>query len=151
MVTSKICVALVRNQRLKVRPLELLLATRIVFSFKFFTRVMKTPWGESRSFFHALYLFIPACFPIGEYSKREILSSHSPNVSTTPITAMECRQCLPLSDVQLKGKHCRKPHCRKPHCRNGVIDTFGHTAPELIKSRVRAAIKYQNDYDLFLS
>ena len=44
-----------------------------------------------------------------------------PNISTTPITAMGCRQCLPLSVVQLKGKHCRKPHCR-----NGVVDTFGH-------------------------
>ena len=43
------------------------------------------------------------------------------NVSTTSITAMGCRQCLPLSVVQLKGKHCRKPHCR-----NGVVDTFGH-------------------------
>jgi hypothetical protein len=28
-------------------------------------------------------------------------------------------QCLPLSVVQLKGKHCRKPHCY-----NGVVDTF---------------------------
>ena len=37
-----------------------------------------------------------------------------PNVSTTPITAMGCRQCLPLYVVQLKGKHCR----------NGVVDTF---------------------------
>ena len=45
----------------------------------------------------------------------------SPNVSTTPITSMGCQQCLPLSVVQLKGKHCRKPHCR-----NGVVDTFGH-------------------------
>ena len=26
---------------------------------------------------------------------------------------------LPLSVVQLKGKHCRKPHCR-----NGVVGTF---------------------------
>ena len=43
-----------------------------------------------------------------------------PNVSTTSITAMGCRQCLSLSIVQLKGKHCRKPHCR-----NGVVDTFG--------------------------
>ena len=43
------------------------------------------------------------------------------NVSTTPVTAMGCRQCLPLSVVQLKGKHCRKPQCR-----NGVVDTFGH-------------------------
>ena len=45
---------------------------------------------------------------------------HSPNVSTTPITAMGCRQCLPFSVVQLKGKHCRKPHCH-----NGVVDMFG--------------------------
>ena len=42
------------------------------------------------------------------------------NISTTPIMAMGCQQCLPLSVVQLKGKHCRKPHC----C-NGVVDTFG--------------------------
>ena len=42
----------------------------------------------------------------------------SPNVDTTPITEMRCRQCLPLSVVQLKGKHCGKPHC----C-NGVVDT----------------------------
>ena len=32
---------------------------------------------------------------------------HSLNVSTTPITAMGCRQCLPLCVVQLKGKHCQ--------------------------------------------
>ena len=48
---------------------------------------------------------------------------HCSNVSTTPITAMGYRQCLPLSVVQLKGKHCRKPHC----C-NGVVDTFGNGA-----------------------
>ena len=42
------------------------------------------------------------------------------NVSTTPITAMGCRQCLRLRVVQLKGKHCRKPHCP-----NGVVDTLG--------------------------
>ena len=40
-------------------------------------------------------------------------------MSTTPITAMGCWQGLPLSVVQLKGKHCRTPHCR-----NGVVDTF---------------------------
>ena len=45
--------------------------------------------------------------------------SEGPNVSTTPITAMGCRQCLSLSVLQLKGKHCRKPHCH-----NGVIDMF---------------------------
>ena len=42
--------------------------------------------------------------------------------------AMGCRQCLSLSDVQLKGKHCRKPHCR-----NGVVDTFGHY--QIIRTR----------------
>ena len=41
-----------------------------------------------------------------------------PNVSKTPITAMGCRQFLPRSVVQLKGKHCQKNHC----C-NGVVDT----------------------------
>ena len=41
-------------------------------------------------------------------------------VPTTPITAMGCRQCLPLSVVQLKDKHCRKPHCS-----NRVVDTLG--------------------------
>ena len=46
-------------------------------------------------------------------------NKHCPNVSITPITAMGCRQCLPL-----KGKHCRKPHCR-----NGVVDTFRPTLP----------------------
>ena len=38
-------------------------------------------------------------------------------ISTTPI--MGYWQCLPLSVVQLKGKHCRKPYCR-----NGVVNTF---------------------------
>ena len=33
------------------------------------------------------------------------------------ITAMGCRQCLPLSVVKLICKHCQKPHCR-----NGVVD-----------------------------
>ena len=49
-----------------------------------------------------------------------LVGSQSPNVSTTPITAMGCQQCLPLSIVQLKGKHCRKLHCR-----NRVVDMFG--------------------------
>ena len=53
---------------------------------------------------------------------RDFLKFKGPaqNVSTTPIKAMGCRQCLPLSVVQLKGKPCRKPRCR-----NGVVDTFG--------------------------
>ena len=54
-------------------------------------------------------------------------SSHCPNVSTTPITAMGGPQYLPLSVVQLKGKHYQKPHC----C-NGVVDTFGHWELELV-------------------
>ena len=63
---------------------------------------------------------------VGISSKRHIgtffrvLTQPCSNVSTTPIMAMGCRQCLPLSVVQLKGKHCRKPHCR-----NGVVDMFG--------------------------
>ena len=42
------------------------------------------------------------------------------NVSTTPIKAMECRQCLPLSVVQLRGKYCQKPNCH-----NVFVDMFG--------------------------
>ena len=42
-----------------------------------------------------------------------------PILSTTPITAMGCWQCLSLSVVQLKGKHYQKTHCR-----NVVVDTF---------------------------
>ena len=62
------------------------------------------------------------------------------NVSTTPIAAMGCWQCLPISVVQLKGKRCRKPHC----C-NGVVDTSGpillnpeteHWGPHLLQSKV---------------
>ena len=37
-------------------------------------------------------------------------------------------QCLPLSVVQLKGKHCRKPHCP-----NGVADTFGLWYPQFFQ------------------
>ena len=39
-----------------------------------------------------------------------------------PLRQWGAGQCLSLSGVQLKGKHCRKPHCR-----NGVVDTFGHS------------------------
>ena len=49
-----------------------------------------------------------------------LIWQYCPNVSTTPITAMWSRQCLPLSVVHLKGKHCQKAHCR-----SGVADTFG--------------------------
>ena len=62
---------------------------------------------------------------------------HSPNVSTTPITAMGCRQCLPLSVVRLKGKHCRNPHCR-----NGVVDTFGHYCLVHVVDRAKSVNNY---------
>ena len=61
--------------------------------------------------FHITYNFVPS------FKFQNYILQHCRNVTTTPITAMGCRQCLP----QLKGKHCRKPHCR-----NGVVDTFGH-------------------------
>ena len=54
---------------------------------------------------------------------RNAIKAQCRNLSTTPITAMGCRQYLPLSGVQLKGKHCQKTHCR-----NGVVDTFGQSA-----------------------
>ena len=53
------------------------------------------------------------------WDHKNNLFKQCPNVSTTSITAMGCRQCLPLKVVPLKGKHCRKPHC----C-IGVVDTF---------------------------
>ena len=54
-----------------------------------------------------------------------------PNVSTTPIMAMECRQCLSLSVFQLKGKHFRKLHCR-----NEVVDTLG-LGPFILRTQLR--------------
>ena len=42
---------------------------------------------------------------------------------------MGCWQCLPLSVVQLKGKHCR----------NGVVDTFGLRC-QLASSHVKCGI-----------
>ena len=72
-----------------------------------------------------------------DYRNRyNLINRPCPNVSTTPNTAMGCRQCLPLIVVQLKGKHCPKPHC----C-NGVVDTFepcdleNHDVRELCKRR----------------
>jgi hypothetical protein len=62
------------------------------------------------------------------------VESHGSKVSITPIMAMGCRQCLPLSNVQLKGKHCRKPHCH-----NGVVDTFGHDLSQADKSNIRVS------------
>ena len=61
-------------------------------------------------------------FATQSFSLSVISRKYCPNISTTPITAMGCRQCSPLIVVQLKGKHYRKPHC----C-NGVVDTFEPT------------------------
>jgi hypothetical protein len=60
---------------------------------------------------------------------------------------MGCRQCLPLSVVQLKGKHCRKPHCR-----NGVVDTFRHRqsikGPQTSVSSTYIPGKYERQFIL---
>ena len=61
-----------------------------------------------------------ACLLLLHCMEGTQVDSFSPNIYTTPITAMGCRQCLPPSVVHLKGKHCRKPHCH-----NRVVDTFG--------------------------
>ena len=61
----------------------------------------------------AFFYFIH--FPNGE--KNWKAKSDSPNVSKTPITAIERWQCLLL---KLRGKHCRKQHCL-----DGVVDTLG--------------------------
>ena len=53
------------------------------------------------------------------YCNQPPVASVCLNVSTTPITTMGCRQCLPLSVVELNGKHC---------C-NGVVFTFGQRLP----------------------
>ena len=40
--------------------------------------------------------------------KDMFLDKKNNEVIGLELTAMGCRQCLPLSVVQLKGKHCRK-------------------------------------------
>ena len=60
------------------------------------------------------------CFEMS-LKRRQLRQNYCPNVFTIPIMAMGCRQCLPFSVVQLKGKHCQKTH----GC-NMVVDIFGH-------------------------
>ena len=72
----------------------------------------------------------------------------SPNLSTAPITAMGCWQCLPLSVVQLKGKYCRKPPCH-----NGVVDTlcvspFNVLTLLFLISFWLALVRLRNGYDI---
>ena len=65
--------------------------------------ILKTAWPKGLSFTN--------------YVCNKCSYTQNPNVSTTPIKAIWCQQCLPLSVVQMKGKHCLKPHCH-----NGVVD-----------------------------
>jgi hypothetical protein len=55
---------------------------------------------------------LPFCYDRQNHFDRSVAQAvhydtakQGPNVSATPIMAMGCRQCLPLSVVQLKGKH----------------------------------------------
>ena len=75
-----------------------------------------------------------------------IFTKPGQNVSTTPITAMECRQCFYVSVVPLKGKLIWKLLCL-----NGVVDTFRPfgLAHKKIQS-CRASGTYENRYLPFL-
>ena len=64
-------------------------------------------------------VLIPLSIILGFLFKHFLWSDKQ--LTITPIMAMGCRQCLPFSVVQLKGKHCSKPNCR-----NRVVHTFGH-------------------------
>ena len=79
----------------------------IYSAFSILREIIKAEWCQivKLNLYVTYYVMIKFCV-------------HCPNVSTTPIRAMECRQCLPLSVVQLKGK---------PHRLNGVVDTSGHS------------------------
>ena len=61
----------------------------------------------------------------GKVLKNKIIGQKSKYLAPThlqlPLRQWGAGNVLPLSVVQLKGKHCQKPHCR-----NGVEDTFGH-------------------------
>ena len=70
-------------------------------------------WSKSNSQFECSHMIYSLTYWWNSYREKNILrvqlkvlncSWICPNVSTTPITAMGCWQCLPLSVVQLKGK-----------------------------------------------
>ena len=75
------------------------------FVFTFF--VTLTPFGPESYHYHGVFdkNKRKKINNVEVYKKAE--KTLSPNVSTTPIKAMGCQQCLPLSVVQLKGKHCQ--------------------------------------------
>ena len=110
-----------------LKGIELCYLSQILIHFSFF-RDTQPIWQQEIQhlqrrwnwFRDPIRLRIHVWIPIYWY----LLCKYCLNVSTTPITAMGCRQCLPLSVVHLKSKHCRIPHCR-----NGVVDTFGHSHP----------------------
>ena len=65
-----------------------------------------------------------------------------PNVSSTPITAMGCQQCLPLTVVQLKGKHCRKPYCPNEVEITYVLIEFPYLMIALVIVTMTVILKY---------
>ena len=60
------------------------------------------------------------CFEMS-LKRRQLRQNYCPNVFTIPIMAMGCRQCLPFSVVQLKGKHCQKTIAVNPIAVAGCI------------------------------
>ena len=82
----------------------------------YYTYCSKKMWIVQLIFITVLLFLLNVMF---SKTRPVTFISTGSNVSTTPIMAMGCRQCLPLSAVQLKGKHCWKCHCR-----NGVVYRF---------------------------
>jgi hypothetical protein len=103
------CLSTFKAPTLRNQNLNNLESHRVVFFRKSAGKLVKIAGNTTKNWQVTLY---------NRHATLNVL--FCPNVSTTPITAMGCRQCLPLSLFQLKGKHCREPHC----C-NGVVDTFG--------------------------
>ena len=92
-------------------------------TFTFFTKLSKSVFGviivpflvAGVSFLSRQYLEDKgAAVSTGKAISTKVsyymVTTYCWSVSTTPIMAMGCRQCLALSVVQLKGKLCRKPH-----------------------------------------
>ena len=68
-------------------------------------------------------LFLPGPFfllELPQYAQIFCLDLSAWTYLQLPLRQRGCRQCLPLSVVQLKDKHCQKPHCH-----NGVVDALG--------------------------
>ena len=77
-------------------------------------------WRDEMPLIKVAYLMLNFLNLKSFLSNLFFLSSIQPQHAVgNGVPAMGCRQCLPLSVVKLKGKHCRKRHCH-----NGVVDTF---------------------------